>query len=90
MLDGWHYTRDELKEEEQAILDAALTTIALNLINHALHDRRVVARMNAKLIARKLWVRLKSHCFARIICHNVLEHFILSEQTTILAVALQP
>lgn len=46
VLDCGHYARDELEEEKEAILDAALAPVALDLVNHALHDRRVVARMD--------------------------------------------
>ena len=56
MLDGGHYTRDELKEEEKTILYAWLAAIALNLFNHFLHHCCVVARVNAKLLAGQLGV----------------------------------
>ena len=46
MLNCGHDARDELEEEKEAILDAALAPIALDLVDHALHDRGVVARMD--------------------------------------------
>ena len=79
MLDCGNHTRDELKEEEKTILDSALATISLDLINHALHYCRVVARMNAQLVAGQLGMGLECHCFARIVCHDVLEHFVLRQ-----------
>ena len=84
MLDGGHYTRDKLKEEEKAILYAWLAAIALNLFNHFLHHCCVVARMNAKLLAGQLGVRLESHCFLGVVCHDVLVHLHLRKQIALL------
>ena len=90
MLDGGHYTRDELKEEEKTIFYARLATIALNLFNHFLHHCCVVARVNAKLLAGQLGVRLKSHSFLGVVRHNVLVHLHLGQQVTLLRIPLQP
>ena len=90
VLDGGHYTRDELKEEEKTILYAWLAAIALNLFNHFLHHCCVVARVNAKLLAGKLGVRLESHRFLGVVRHNVLVHLHLGQQVALLRIPLQP
>lgn len=90
MLNSWHYTRDELKEEEKTIFYTWLTSIALNLLNHFLHHSRVVAWMNAQLAARNLRMRLKSDRLLCVICHDVLVHLRLGQELPLLGVALQP
>ena len=90
VLDGRHYTRDELKEEEKTILYAWLAAIALNLFNHFLHHCCVVARVNAKLLAGQLGVRLESHRFLGVVRHNVLVHLHLGQQVALLRIPLQP
>ena len=90
VLDGGHYTRDELKEEEKTILYARLAAIALNLFNHFLHHCCVVARVNAKLLAGQLGVRLESHRFLGVVRHNVLVHLHLGQQVALLRIPLQP
>ena len=79
MLDCGNHTRDELEEEEKTVLDSAFAAVFLDLIDHALHYCCVVARVNAKLVAGKLGMGLECHCFARIICHDVLEHLVLRQ-----------
>ena len=90
MLNCRHDTRNKLEEEEKTILDARLAPIALYLFNHFLHYGGVVARVNAELLPRQLRMRLKSHCFLGVVCHDVLEHLILGEQVPVLRVPLQP
>ena len=90
MLYRGYHTRDELQEEEQTIFDTRLTSIALYLIYHALHDCGVVARVNAQLIVGQFGVRLKGHCLLRVVSHYVLEHLVLREQGAILRIALEP
>lgn len=83
-------TRNEFQEEEKTIFHARLAPVFLNSVNHFLHNSRVVARMNAKLVSRQFWVGLKCDSLARVVSHNVLEHLILCKQVAILRVALQP
>lgn len=90
MFDRWHHTRDELQEEEQAIFDAALASVRLNLVDHCFHHSRVVAWMDAKLVARELGVALERDCLLGVVSHDVLEHLCLREKAAILAVALEP
>jgi hypothetical protein len=88
VLDGGDHAGDELEEEEETVLDAGFAPVALNLFNHFLHHRGVVARVNAKLITRKLRVRLEGDGLARVVRHDVLKHLVLREQVAILGVAL--
>lgn len=90
MFDRGHYARDELQEEEEAVLDARLAPVLLDLVDHALHNCGVVARVNAQLAAWKLCVLLIGDRLLGIIGHNVLEHILLREQLPALGVALQP
>jgi len=90
VLNCGHYTRDELQEEEKTVFNLAFSTVGLDLVDHRLHHCRMVARVNAQLVPWQLRMGLKSHCFARIICHNVLKHLSLREEAAILAVTLEP
>lgn len=90
MLYRWYDTRDKLEEEEETILDTRFSSIALNLLNHFLHHRCVITRMDAELTSRELGMSFKGDCFLGVICHDILEHFILCQELTILGVALQP
>ena len=90
VLDRGHDTGDELEEEEEAILDARLAAIALNLVDHFLHYSRMVTRVDAQLAARQLRVRLERHCLLRVVSHDILEHLRLRQQRAVLRVPLQP
>ena len=79
-----HHTRDKLQEEEQTIFDTRLTSIALYLIYHALHDCGVVARVNAQLLAGQFGVRLEGYRFLRVVRHDVLVHLLLRQQLSLL------
>ena len=84
MLDRGHYAGDELEEEEKTILNAWLAAIALNLFDHFLHHCRMVARVNTKLLAGQLRMRLESHRFLRVVCHDVLVHLLLRQEIAFL------
>ena len=83
MLYRWHYARNKLEEEEKTIFNAWLASIALYLFDHFLHYGGMIARMNAQLLAWQLGMSFKCHCFLGVVCHNVLEHLILSEQVPV-------
>lgn len=90
VLDSRHYARDKFEEEEKTTLDARLPTIALDLVDHLLHHCGVIAGMYAELVSSQLGVSFKSDCLSGVVCHDVLEHFVLRQKVTILTVALEP